>query len=271
MHLNRYQASLTHLIISAAVVGCFFSIVFFIWYPNPYFSIEDTLNIMVILFTVDVVLGPLLTLVIFKSGKPGLKSDLSIIAAIQIIALVYGASIIYSERPYFIAFDYKKFFVVRASDAKYMDLSTVDAKINHRQAGPTYVYADVPNHLSPQGKILFKAFLRPERYRELKNHLDNDFEQSLDLNILAEHSSENKTLIDDFRARHPDVAMNTLAFYPLQGKIRFIILVFTRNTAEIIDYILINSEEVPNNTYFNQKNLSERKDDNQRQKKTPVK
>lgn len=264
MHLNRYQASLTHLIISALVIGCFFSVVFFIWYPNPYFSIEDTLNIMVILFTVDVVLGPLLTFVVFKSGKPGLKSDLSIIAAIQIFALLYGGSIIYTERPYFIAFDYKQFFVVRASDTQHMDLSTVDAKINHRQAGPTYIYAQIPAGLTREEQILFKAFLRPKQYREMKNHIDDNFEQSLNLDTLAEHSPENKILIDDFRTRYSDIPVESFAFYPLHGKIRHVVLVINRKNDEVIDYIDLNPTEVPINTFFEQKAKAE-------QNKTPVK
>jgi len=259
MHLNRYQASLTHLIISGTVIGCFFAVVFFIWYPNPYFSIEDTLNIMVILFTVDVVLGPLLTLIIFKSGKPSLKSDLSIIAAIQIFALLYGGSIIYKERPYFIAFDYKQFFVVRASDTQHMDLSTIDAKINHRQAGPTYVYAQIPSGLTREEQILFKAFLRPKQYRDIKTHIDDSFEQSLNLDTLSEHSPENKILIDNFRARHSDTPIESFAFYPLQGKIRFVVLVINRKSGDVVDYIDLNPIEVPISTFSEQKAKAEKK------------
>ena len=264
MHLNRYQASLTHLIISATVIGCFFSVVFFIWYPNPYFSIEDTLNILVILFTVDVVLGPLLTFVVFKSGKPGLKTDLSIIGFIQIAALLYGASIIYTERPYFISFDYKQFFVVRASDTQHMDLSTVDAKINHRQAGPTYVYAQIPAGLTREEQILFQAFLRPKQYRDMKTHIDDSFEQSLNPDTLAGHSPENKILIDNFLTRYSDIPVESFAFYPLHGKIRHVVLVINRKNGEVIDYIDINPTKVPINTFFEQKAKAE-------QKKTPVK
>lgn len=48
---------------------------------------------------IPVVLGPLITLVIFKQGKPGLKFDLRVIAVLQIVALSYGLYMIDQHRP----------------------------------------------------------------------------------------------------------------------------------------------------------------------------
>lgn len=47
---------------------------------------------------VDLVLGPLLTLILFKPGKPSLKFDISVIASIQIAALLYGFYTTYSQQ-----------------------------------------------------------------------------------------------------------------------------------------------------------------------------
>ena len=57
-----------------------------------------------ILIGVDLVLGPLLTLIVYKQGKPGLKFDLSFIAAVQVAALIYGSYTLHSERPHFLVF-----------------------------------------------------------------------------------------------------------------------------------------------------------------------
>jgi hypothetical protein len=46
----------------------------------------------------------LLTLIVYKKDKPGLKFDLAVIAAIQLIALVYGTFTLYQERPYYMVF-----------------------------------------------------------------------------------------------------------------------------------------------------------------------
>jgi hypothetical protein len=68
---------------------------FFVWYPPPYFEVDGGWRILRILAGVDVVVGPLLTLILFKPGKPGLKFDMTCIALMQIGALVYGGTIIY--------------------------------------------------------------------------------------------------------------------------------------------------------------------------------
>lgn len=54
---------------------------------------------MRIMALVEVVLGPLMTFVVYAPGKRRLKQDLAIIGIVQISAFVIGLSIIYSERP----------------------------------------------------------------------------------------------------------------------------------------------------------------------------
>lgn len=102
--MSRFRASFIHLLISALLVGVVFAIVFWVWYPKPAFEIAGALNIVFLLVAVDLVLGPLLTLVVYKSGKPGLKFDLSVIAFVQLVALTYGAYTLFEERPFYMVF-----------------------------------------------------------------------------------------------------------------------------------------------------------------------
>lgn len=102
--MSRYRASLIHLSISAVLVGAVFAVVFWVWYPKPAFQVAGALSIITLLVGVDLVLGPLLTLVVYKHGKPGLKFDLSVIVLIQLVALVYGAYTLYDEKPYYLVF-----------------------------------------------------------------------------------------------------------------------------------------------------------------------
>ena len=84
-----------HLSISATVVGFFLAVIFFLWYPPPYFEIAGAEGVVQILIGVDLILGPLLTLLLYRPGKPGVIFDLSFIALIQLSALIYGVTIIY--------------------------------------------------------------------------------------------------------------------------------------------------------------------------------
>ena len=102
--MTRYRASLTHLAISAVFVGVILAIVFLIWYPGATFEIAGAVNPVYVLIGVDLVLGPLLTLIVYKQGKPGLKFDLSFIATVQLVALIYGSYTLHSERPHYLVF-----------------------------------------------------------------------------------------------------------------------------------------------------------------------
>ena len=97
---------------SACVVAVILSIVFFFWYPGPTFEIAGATNPMFILIGVDLVLGPLLTLIVYKQGKPGLLFDLWFIALVQLAALVYGSFTLYSERPHFLVFSVDRITLV---------------------------------------------------------------------------------------------------------------------------------------------------------------
>ncbi|MEJ2115130.1 MAG: type IV pilin accessory protein, partial [Gammaproteobacteria bacterium] len=79
--------------ISAAIISFVFTLIFFIWYPRPYFQANGAWSVIRILILVDLVMGPLLTLVLFKKGKPGLVLDLCLVAIIQLTALIYGVNV----------------------------------------------------------------------------------------------------------------------------------------------------------------------------------
>ena len=51
------------------------------------------------LLAIDVIVGPLLSLLVYKEGKKTLKMDLSIIVLVQILAMSYGVYVIAQSRP----------------------------------------------------------------------------------------------------------------------------------------------------------------------------
>jgi len=116
--MSRYRAASIHLLISIAVFSLFLSLVYFIWYAYPLFHTEGVTSVVTIMAAVDIVLGPLLTLLLFKSGKKGLVFDLCIIAAIQVSALLYGGYTVYSERPVYLVHSHDKFEVVGKAEIK---------------------------------------------------------------------------------------------------------------------------------------------------------
>lgn len=71
-----------------------------------------------IVIGVDLVLGPLLTLIVCDITKPRkvLYQDLLIIALIQLSCLTAGVYIVFHERPIAVIYAYDKFYVLKHSD-----------------------------------------------------------------------------------------------------------------------------------------------------------
>ncbi|MGD9000678.1 MAG: TfpX/TfpZ family type IV pilin accessory protein [Granulosicoccaceae bacterium] len=247
MHMNRYKAFIAHLGISATIVGIFLLLTFFVWYPSPLFKVEGTLLPLQILIAVDIVLGPLLTLVVFKPGKKGLKFDLALIALVQLSAFIYGASIIYTERPAFVAFGVDRFTVVPRAEIKPVYLNKLDtSKIKLNVVGPTWVYAEKPTNPEVAAQVMFESLegkpsfdKRPEFYRELGSHIENNYHKAIDLVKYGEKVKGSKALIDAFLAKHSKTPAQLVA-YPLSGKHHDMVVVLDRVSKTILGTIDIN-------------------------------
>jgi hypothetical protein len=63
--ISRYRASLFHLMISAVLVGSVIGIIYWAWYPEPSFEVLGAFSMIRLLVGVDLVIGPLLTLIVY--------------------------------------------------------------------------------------------------------------------------------------------------------------------------------------------------------------
>ena len=114
--MNRYHAFGWHLLISAAIGAALLGLCWFVWYPAPMLMALGGHEIFLLIVGIDVVVGPLLTLVVFNPAKRSLKFDLAVIALLQISAAVYGVSTILEARPAYIASLGDAFHVVQATE-----------------------------------------------------------------------------------------------------------------------------------------------------------
>lgn len=108
-------AFLTHASMSLGVFAVLIILVRLVWYPDFYYKAQAIEEFLLVIFLVDVVLGPLLTFVVYKKNKPGLKFDLSIIVLFQLAVFIYGVSIVYKERPLYLVYTVDRFVVVPAN------------------------------------------------------------------------------------------------------------------------------------------------------------
>lgn len=103
----RLRAALVHLGLSLLVALACAALIFGLWYPTPFRQISGGDDLFMLIVTVDVIIGPLITLAVFDTRKPRseLVRDLAVVAALQFAALVYGAYTLALARPAVVALE----------------------------------------------------------------------------------------------------------------------------------------------------------------------
>jgi hypothetical protein len=129
---DRLRASGIHLALSLFIAALSALLVFGIWYPYPYREISGGRELFLLVVSVDVILGPLITLAIFDHAKawPVLRRDLAVVGLLQIGALGYGLWTVFVARPVHMVFEYDRFRVVHAIEVPPSLLDKTPADVN---------------------------------------------------------------------------------------------------------------------------------------------
>jgi hypothetical protein len=147
--MTRIKAVLIHLTLSAILASIVIALLLFGWYRLPYFWAVGGPMLLALIVGVDVVLGPLMTLIIFNPAKSrrALTLDLSLIALVQATALLYGLYSGYTSRLAYGVFVENRFKLVKATEIEPQDLAK--AKLpEYRELplfGPKLVAVDMPS------------------------------------------------------------------------------------------------------------------------------
>jgi hypothetical protein len=147
--MNRWKAASIHLSISLVLATAIGALLYFLWFPSPYFIAAGASTLIMVLMGVDIGIGPLLTLIVASPQKSRrlLKLDLSVIAAIQMIAFAYGVHVIAAARPVFVVAAIDRLVLVSANELDDADLAqgSQPAFRSRSWTGPVLVGALPPN------------------------------------------------------------------------------------------------------------------------------
>lgn len=196
--MSRWKASGIHLLLSAGIASAVLALMLAVWYPWPLFEAAGGSRLVLILVCVDVTLGPLITLIIFKSGKPGLKFDLTVIALVQLAALAYGVHTVYLARPVYLVFAVDRFDLVTAKDLDPEDLAKV-TRVEFKRppiGRPRYIAAVLPDDPDERARILGTSFagkdlqMYPQYYVPYAQEEANALKRAKPLNVLLERDPD---------------------------------------------------------------------------------
>ena len=140
------RAALLHLVGSVFVVALAATLVLWVWYPYPYNILSGGRHLFLILVAVDVTCGPVLTLILFnpRKSRRELVMDMTLVVALQVVALIYGVHTAYQARPLFLVHDVDLFRAVTVGDYGDADvraaMAQMDASLRpHLLRGPVTV------------------------------------------------------------------------------------------------------------------------------------
>ena len=237
---SRLKAFLIHFLISLVI---FIILLYFIlvhWYPQPYFSTDGGWKVIRIIIGVDLILGPLLTLIIFKPGKAGLKFDLMMIALVQIVALSWGVWVSYNERPAAIIYTVDFFTPVPAYQLAEHGMTSKKLK-QFGNEWPIIIFSNIPKDKEIEAiKEAMEAhkpiYLLTEYYSKLSGeHAKVLKENTLNLEKYVEDKPELKKRYQQALLRNA-AKMNT-SYLALHSRQKWVTAVFDLDSMRIIDTI----------------------------------
>jgi hypothetical protein len=244
-HVTRWQASGLHLLISIAIAAAVVALLLLVWYPGPLFEAMGGRGLLFILIGVDVVLGPLITLIIFKQGKRGLKLDLAIIGAVQLAALLYGVHVMYLARPAFIAYVKGQLQVAIAAELAPERLAQAKYPQFRRPpfGKPVFVATDIPNDPASQNELVDAVLAGqdvqhfPKYYVPYSERTREILAGSQPLERIRKTEPETGRIIDAYLA-HSGKKESDLRYVPLRGREAWIAVLIDARTAEPVKLLL---------------------------------
>ncbi|MDO8700932.1 MAG: hypothetical protein Q7J77_00765 [Undibacterium sp.] len=235
------------------------------------FYAQDFSKIVVTLVAVDLVLGPLLTFLVYNpqkkllhfDRKKLLKFDLAIIFLIQVSALSYGVYMSYISRPVYVVYSTNRFDSVGANEYDRVDsrkVSPDNPYLRLSNTGPKWVGAIAPVKMSladtldlqfsseyGDGLRMMPHYYVP--YEKIKADAIKNGKRASELNLddkqvlRKSDSSKEKVLpssVEQINAvrvwlTHLSVPLEKVVLVPLKGRDKFAIVAINVDTGVVLD------------------------------------
>ncbi|WP_277559499.1 TfpX/TfpZ family type IV pilin accessory protein [Acinetobacter beijerinckii] len=174
---KRIKFFLSHLSISVLIALIVIWVVFFIWYPAPVAKAVGVTHLFLMMLVIDIIIGPILGLLVYKEGKKSLKLDLAIIIVIQLSALCYGVYSIAQGRPVWVVYSIDRFELVKNNEIFDQNIQAAQSQYrNPSWLGPRFVAMQLSQSIEQRNNEMFNEVFsgislaqHPERYVPLTN------------------------------------------------------------------------------------------------------
>jgi hypothetical protein len=242
---QRLRASSIHLALCLVIAALAAAQIFLVWYPNPIQIAMGATNLFWLILGIDIVLGPLLTFVVFSPGKKTLKMDLSVIAAIQLAALGYGMLTMYQGKPAYITFNKDRFALPSAHEIapewyERPNLNKAFSK-SDKFFGPKYAVVNWPKDVRGHNDLLFSdSTARVDAYIPLEQGLDQIKKAAQPYSELTKLNPGKTQELAAVQAQWQAKGVQTISFVPLRAEKEDMAVLVDANSGQLLEIARFN-------------------------------
>ncbi len=239
--LTRFQAFAIHFGISMLIFLVMLALLIGIWYPGLFFDTDGGWEGLQILIGVDLVLGPALTLIVYRPFKRGLMLDLTLIGLTQLICLLIGVYIVYSQRPLAVVFVDDHFISVSQGSFDFAGTDSASLKALPGKY-PKQIYINLPKDKkirkdmrraqTSQGPL----HARPSLFLPYADHgLEAVTEGGISLEQYRKDMPENAEALDNWLKKQGYDATK-IVWVPYTARFQDSFLILDRQTGQILGH-----------------------------------
>jgi hypothetical protein len=222
----RIRAAAVHLIVSGLVAVAVALVVFFVWYPGPFREMAGGQGLFLLIVSVDVVLGPLLTLVAFNPAKrrAELRRDLAVIATLQMAALAYGVFTVWEVRPVAIVYETDRYRVISAGEVRTKELPLALRQFQRLPwTGPWELGVRSAAEGAERNEAIFLSFegfdtsQRPQFWRPYNEFSATAYQRARPVSVLLDHHSQKRAALKQ-KLGDAGAEIQTCRFVPVRAR-----------------------------------------------------
>jgi len=248
--ISRYKAAAIHFGLSMLVAAVLVVMMVFLWYPSPYFAAMGGAKLLILIVSIDVIVGPIITMIIFNPKKKSLPFDLAVVACLQLAAFVYGASVMFESRPVYNVYYGGRFDMVSPSRIPMEEFEKVKLDEFKRLplTGPKIVAALEPktvdeiNHIVLHKKATADIAAFPQQYVPYEAGSPSAIEAGLKAKSLAELKQKDPSAIpalDAFMKKH-SLDVGNVGFLPVVTRKTDMVAIVDREGGKLHGFVVAN-------------------------------
>jgi hypothetical protein len=247
---EKFKAFAIHFVLTLGLALLAAALIFWVWYPSPFHKMLRGTELFLLVIGIDLALGPLLSLVIYDSRKSRreLLLDYSVVAALQLAALVYGVYVVSGARPAYIAFVGDRFEVVSA--AELTDAELAAAPIEKYRSRPRWGPERVATFVPPdkRNESLFSALdgkdvqVLPRYYVDYGTQIGELRKRAVPVEALAHKQPAVASVLNEARESLTTLG-NQVAALPIRHPRGFWTVLVDTKSGEILTYVPVDMLE----------------------------